>query len=63
MIRIALALAVALPMLVVGTASYASLDGISSKSEASTVDRSRPRVPGGSGCDTPRDIAEHPECR
>ena len=22
----------------------------------------RPRVPGGSGCDTPRDIREHPEC-
>jgi hypothetical protein len=25
--------------------------------------RSKPRVPGGSGCDTPRDVAEHPECR
>ena len=24
--------------------------------------RSRPRVPGGSGCDSPRDILEHPEC-
>jgi hypothetical protein len=24
--------------------------------------RSKPRVPGGSGCNTPRDIAEHPEC-
>jgi hypothetical protein len=23
----------------------------------------RPRVPGGSGCDDPRDIIEHPECR
>ena len=22
----------------------------------------RPRVPGGSGCDSPRDILEHPEC-
>ena len=22
----------------------------------------RPRVPGGSGCDDPRDIIEHPEC-
>ena len=22
----------------------------------------RPRVPGGSGCDTPRDIREHPAC-
>ena len=25
-------------------------------------DRRRPRVPGGSGCDSPRDIREHPEC-
>ena len=25
--------------------------------------RSKPRVPGGSGCDDPGDIAEHPECR
>lgn len=25
--------------------------------------RDRPRVPGGSGCDDPGDIAEHPECR
>lgn len=25
--------------------------------------RRRPRVPGGSGCDSPRDLIEHPECR
>lgn len=25
--------------------------------------RKRPRVPGGSGCDDPGDILEHPECR
>lgn len=25
--------------------------------------RDRPRVPGGSGCDSARDIAEHPECQ
>jgi hypothetical protein len=24
--------------------------------------RRKPRVPGGSGCDDPRDVAEHPEC-
>lgn len=24
--------------------------------------RSRPRVPGGSGCDDPEDLLEHPEC-
>ncbi len=28
-----------------------------------SVDRRRPRVPGGSGCDSPRDVREHPECR
>jgi hypothetical protein len=27
------------------------------------LSRSKPRVPGGSGCDTPQDRAEHPECR
>lgn len=25
--------------------------------------RDRPRIPGGSGCDDPGDVAEHPECR
>jgi hypothetical protein len=25
--------------------------------------RDRPRIPGGSGCDDPGDILEHPECR
>lgn len=25
--------------------------------------RGKPRVPGGSGCDDPRDLIEHPECR
>ncbi len=25
------------------------------------LDRRRPRVPGGSGCDDPRDIIEHPK--
>lgn len=25
--------------------------------------RSKPRIPGGSGCDSAHDIAEHPECR
>ncbi len=24
--------------------------------------RDRPRIPGGSGCDSPRDLLEHPEC-
>lgn len=25
--------------------------------------RNKPRVPGGSGCDDPEDLIEHPECR
>ncbi|MEZ5732656.1 MAG: hypothetical protein R3D97_10050 [Paracoccaceae bacterium] len=25
--------------------------------------RRKPRVPGGSSCDDPRDLIEHPECR
>jgi hypothetical protein len=29
----------------------------------STVDRRKKRIPGGSGCDDPRDVIEHPECR
>lgn len=29
----------------------------------SIVERRKPRVPGGSGCDSPRDVLEHPECR
>lgn len=31
-------------------------------SAVTEIDRRRPRVPGGSGCDSPRDIREHPEC-
>lgn len=27
------------------------------------AERRKPRVPGGSGCDDPEDIIEHPECR
>ncbi|MCB1336144.1 MAG: hypothetical protein KDK10_01330 [Maritimibacter sp.] len=25
--------------------------------------RDKPRIPGGSGCDSPQDVAEHPECQ
>jgi len=28
-----------------------------------TLDRNKPRIPGGSGCDDPQDVREHPECR
>ena len=36
--------------------------GLMSDSAVTEIDRRRPRVPGGSGCDSPRDIREHPEC-
>ena len=55
----------------VSTAAFAatpSVDatvGFKAKTEFNSMEakRSKPRVPGGSGCDTPRDVAEHPECR
>jgi hypothetical protein len=37
--------------------------GFSALDQVQTVDRRKPRVPGGSGCDDPRDLIEHPECR
>lgn len=43
----------AMPLVKSGFAADGALTGI---------DRRRPRVPGGSGCDSPRDIREHPEC-
>ena len=52
--------------LVLGAPSFATskgLPGIYSDDAISTVDRRKPRVPGGSGCDDPRDLIEHPECR
>ena len=36
--------------------------GMIADSAVTETDRRRPRVPGGSGCDSPRDIREHPEC-
>lgn len=41
-------------------------DGICSIDQMSggAIDRRRkPRVPGGSGCDDPGDLIEHPQCR
>ena len=36
--------------------------GLMAERAVTEIDRRRPRVPGGSGCDTPRDIRQHPEC-
>lgn len=52
--------------LVLGAPAFAAskdLPGIYSGEAISTVDRRKPRVPGGSGCDDPRDLIEHPEYR
>ena len=38
--------------------------GIQATTDNTTFEKRRkPRVPGGSGCDDPRDLIEHPECR
>jgi hypothetical protein len=37
-------------------------DNGSSTGNSSGSGRSRPRIPGGSGCDDPGDLLEHPEC-
>ncbi len=45
------------------TPAAAKTDGLWSHDSSSMIDKRRkPRVPGGSGCDDPDDIAEHPEC-
>jgi hypothetical protein len=43
----------------------ASVEGLSAYETAATVveKRRKKRVKGGSGCDDPRDVFEHPECR
>lgn len=66
MTRFALIAALALGVLTTGTTSFAATaDAITSgQGEPASIEkRSKPRVPGGSGCDTPADIAQHPECR
>jgi len=37
--------------------------GFDTDASATVFEKRRPRTPGGSGCDSPRDIREHPECR
>jgi ferric-dicitrate binding protein FerR (iron transport regulator) len=42
----------------------AKTDGVWSQDSNSMIDKRRKaRVKGGSGCDDPGDVAEHPECR
>jgi hypothetical protein len=60
----ALVFALALPAFASAPA-VEKVDGFKAKTEYNTIEakRSKKRVPGGSGCDDPRDIIEHPECR
>ena len=51
----------ALAAVVSPAASFASEQTLTAPT--TTIDRDKPRVPGGSGCDDPDDIIEHPECR
>ncbi len=45
-------------------AKVSNLTGIDALQIQNEFDKRRkPRVPGGSGCDDPRDLIEHPECR
>lgn len=37
--------------------------GLNADSGTQVVERRKKRVKGGSGCDDPGDVAEHPECR
>lgn len=64
-------LASAAALFVLSTASFATAPsedlgyGVQGKTTIGDVDakRRKPRIPGGSGCDDPRDLREHPECR
>ncbi len=59
-----LATAFMLPLAAVSHAAYKAPGAYSGDAATvTTVERRKPRVPGGSGCDDPRDVIEHPECR
>lgn len=46
------------------TYAEAIKDGFNVDAGSVTVDKRRKkRIPGGSGCDDPGDVIEHPECR
>lgn len=47
-----------------GASASSSQTRFDSPSDTVVVEkRSKPRIPGGSGCDEPEDIIEHPECQ
>ena len=63
LILAASAAALVLSMITPVAAMTLPRSGLMADSAVTEIDRRRPRVPGGSGCDSPRDIREHPECR
>jgi hypothetical protein len=63
-ILLALIAAASVSTMLGASSASAKVDGLwSFDSSQAIVERRKPRVPGGSGCDDPRDIIEHPECR
>jgi hypothetical protein len=63
-ILIALLAAASLSTALGVSSASAKSDGLWNYDGSTMVaERRKPRVPGGSGCDDPRDIIEHPECR
>jgi hypothetical protein len=40
----------------------AGIHALAKMSDSTVEKRRKPRVPGGSGCDDPRDVIQHPEC-
>jgi hypothetical protein len=64
LITLSTAALVILSYAVPASASISIDTGIGLLSDQGEFDKRRkPRVPGGSGCDDPRDLIEHPECR
>ncbi len=64
-LTIAMASALLAPLATVSHAAYKAPGAYAGDSAAQTVvvERRKKRIPGGSGCDDPRDVIEHPECR
>ena len=58
-----LAAILAITMFGLAPAKASARDGFSTADETQIVERRKKRVKGGSGCDDPGDVAEHPECR
>lgn len=63
LILVATGIALGLTLLTPVAFAAPTADGFKVAQIGADFDRRRPRVPGGSGCDSPRDLIEHPECR